>query len=349
MAALFSSTAATGPVDIKWIVAGLTYREMGVEFEDAVELLGEIPQEQLREFQDTLLSDEGKSVVFSNEELSVLDNSEPGGVLLRSLIFNARPNLVQTAVLVDSEGNVDLSRPPPSEGGSSTHLQGLALSVALHRAQQQKQLGPREGRAPPRVCVLGAGGCSLPAHLFSAIPGATVDAVELSPGVLTAARDFFGVAALEASPRFALHCGCAVAYLAESQAVYDVMIIDIEGGNGGDDDEEADPLVAPPRTFLSAEFLSSAQRALAPGGVVAMNAIGTPAAVQSALDALAENWPLHTQAVCKAPNASDDRHHILLSCNDGDIATGAELQAALMSHARLVDNAAQWVEGYRQI
>ena len=57
--------------------------------------------------------------------------------------------------------------------------------------------------------MLGAGACGLPAFLHEALPGATIDAVELSADVCAAARACFGVAALEGSPRFALHEACA--------------------------------------------------------------------------------------------------------------------------------------------
>jgi spermidine synthase len=354
-AAAAAAAAAAGAADVKWLVAGLTHRDLGVEFTEAVELLDGIPPEQLREFQEALLSGEGKSVVYSNMKLSVIDSAEPGGALLRSLVFNARPNLVQTAVLVDAAGNVDNSRPPPIEGGSATHLQGLSLAVALHSLHRAAGRGATHS-TPPRVCVLGAGGCSLPAHLLLTIPGATIDAVELSPAVLAAARDFFGVGALEAEhprSRFAVHCDCAASWIAarssredEQAPPYDVVIVDIE--DGGQDGDEVEELVAPPRAFLSPDFLGDVRRSLAPGGIVAMNVVGTPAAAQSALQAVGDGWPLHSHALCKAPSTGDGMHYILFSC-DGDIASGAELQAALAAaESPLVDDGAAWVKGYRR-
>ena len=80
-----------------------------------------------------------------------------------------------------------------------------------------------------RIAVLGAGACALPAFLHEALPGATIDAVELSGDVCAAARACFGVAALEGSPRFALHEACAFDWLAAAKPCsLDLIIVDME-------------------------------------------------------------------------------------------------------------------------
>ena len=181
------------------LIAGLTHKEMGVSFSEALELLAHVPPSQIEEFERELLVEEGKRVVHSTEEVSVIETTSDDSIH-RSLHFNERPHLVQSCVRVDSRtGHIDHTRPPPSEGRLATHLQGLSLALALH--------SPNSGKKT--VCVLGAGGCSLPAYLFGAVPEVkTMHAVELSKDVSYAARHYFGIRELEDSS-FTLHTECA--------------------------------------------------------------------------------------------------------------------------------------------
>ena len=252
---------------------------------------------------------------------------------LRSLHFNDRVDLVQSCVYVRpslnyADGNsvsssgpwcppadrvVDHAAPPPAEGDTATHLNALLAAVGLYQALATAA-GAEADAAPPacsphatqsappgplRVAVLGGGGCAVPAHLFAAMGGTDrvtleVDIVERSGGVVAAAREHFGIAALEeqakeaagaekqlqedeeggSRSRFRLHTECAIGWLGERAKElrrkearplqqwqpFDVIMVDLEGGDYRQlDDDDADAaaavIKAPPAAALSEQFL----------------------------------------------------------------------------------------------
>ena len=77
-----------------WLLAGLTHKDCGVSYEDACDLLREVPKSDLLEFEDNLYQEEGKKIVFSNSEVTVMDSICDDSTM-RTLHFNRRPNLVQ--------------------------------------------------------------------------------------------------------------------------------------------------------------------------------------------------------------------------------------------------------------
>jgi len=129
------------------------------------------------------VNDASRGVVGDREECA--DGGAP--VRLRSLHFNDRLDVVQSCVALDSSGAPILNRPPPLRGPTATYTQGLALAVAYHSIRHHQEnisesVDGTSTRAPyaPRITILGAGACVLPAFLHEAVPTATVDAVEVS-------------------------------------------------------------------------------------------------------------------------------------------------------------------------
>ena len=58
-------------------VAGLTYEDLGVTFDEAYSLLQDVPEQQIRDFEDELLAKHGQRVVFGSKDVSVVDTITP--------------------------------------------------------------------------------------------------------------------------------------------------------------------------------------------------------------------------------------------------------------------------------
>jgi len=266
---------------LQGFVAGATHRELGVSFAEGLALAKALPLAALREFESSLA---GQSVVMSTDSVSVLDTDAEGGGggggRLRSLHFNNRLDLVQSCARVaagtaDDDGVVVLHDQPPPRGPTGTNTVGLALALALH------------ADPAPRVAVLGAGACVLPAFVHARLPRCTLEAVERSADVRRAARECFGIAELEAaSDRFALRAGCAFEWLdGAADASWDVLVVDLEGGDG--DVASAEALLAPPPRLLLRPAAEALARVLSSTGTLAVNALGGAAQVEEATAALA--------------------------------------------------------------
>ncbi len=218
----------------------------------------------------------GQTLVHGSKRLSVIDSPADHNTSMRTLHFNDRIDLIQTACLVDAATNEPLPSllPPHTRGMADwgTHCAGLALAVPLMCATS--------GAPPTRIVVLGAGGGALPAFLHAALPGAVVDAVELSGEVCAVARECFGVGAAEATGRLRLHEDCAFAWLERTApASLDLIVVDLES----DSLALAAPGVplAPPARALEPSFIALARSRLTPRGILAFNTLGTADAIES--------------------------------------------------------------------
>ncbi len=113
-----------------------------------------------------------------------------------------------------------------------------------------------------RIAVLGAGTYTLPAYLAERYPSAHIDVVDIDPQLLTIAREHFdyrsptNVTPVTADAR---------AFINQVRDPYDVIVVDVFG-----DDNV-------PESLLTAEYGRSVKRAVAPGGVVAVNMIASAA------------------------------------------------------------------------
>eukprot|EP01050_Picozoa_sp_SAG11_P000394 SAG11_NODE_11_length_27870_cov_16.327428_21_plen_374_part_00 len=258
--------------------------------------------------------------VHSEEELTVLDTYSEDGTepaaggggstgVTRSLHFNSRLDLVQSAVALDAEGRPLHDQPPPLTGRTGTFLQGLSLAFVARHALTRQQCGDDVG-AQLDVALLGAGAGALAGFLHDALrpPSATarkaaataavelrqLTALELSAPVVAAARTHFGLGAAEAAGGLTLRVGCAYEFLrAEAAAAaeedgahgYDVLLVDLEDGSAvlnnedartetGSNEEGPVTVLAPPLALYSdAALLEAAARVLRPGGALAINVI----------------------------------------------------------------------------
>lgn len=152
---------------------------------------------------------------------------------------------------------------------SATYLGEKCLEPVF---EYYRAFGDVLGRAPEarRILVVGGGGCSFPKLVALERPCARVDVVEIDPRVVDAARRWFYVD--EAARRLhdnggdlRLVCADGRAFLdAAPTASYDMIALDAFSG------------AAPVAALADEGCARACWRALAPGGVVAVNVV-TPA------------------------------------------------------------------------
>jgi len=107
-----------------------------------------------------------------------------------------------------------------------------------------------------RVLVLGLGGGSIPVYLQRFLPDATIDAVELDPGVIDVARKYFG---LRETGKFHLIPGDARMFLNRQPEPYDLIFVDTFTGS------------YIPFHLMTKEFYQLVRNRLSPHGVAAFN------------------------------------------------------------------------------
>jgi spermidine synthase len=109
---------------------------------------------------------------------------------------------------------------------------------------------------PARVLMVGLGGGTFTTVVHRALPDVAIDAVEIDPVVVEAARAWFG---LREDERYRIHVADAATWMAGDGEPYDYILLDAYAGEG-----------IPPALGTPAFFRAVARR-LAPGGVVGIN------------------------------------------------------------------------------
>jgi len=109
---------------------------------------------------------------------------------------------------------------------------------------------------PQRVLVVGLGGGTIPNFLHKHYPQMTIDVVDIDPGVVEVAKEFFGFRE-DASLHAYVEDGRR--YIEKCKKPYDIIFLDAYG---------ADNI---PYDLATKEFLQAVRRAIGPQGVVASN------------------------------------------------------------------------------
>jgi len=112
---------------------------------------------------------------------------------------------------------------------------------------------------PARFLFVGLGMGAMPMHLRSVMPGAEIDIVELDPGVVEAARTWFG---FTEDRRMRVTVMDGRKFIQESGGGYDVIFLD------------AYKDAAVPGHLATLEFMHEVKAALSPGGVAVANLWG---------------------------------------------------------------------------
>jgi spermidine synthase len=107
-----------------------------------------------------------------------------------------------------------------------------------------------------RILMIGLGGGSIPIYLGRFMPEATIDTVEIDPGIIKAAKDYFGI---RETSRLRYIASDGRVFLNRNKDTYDVIFVDAFL-NG-----------YVPFHLLTKEFFTLVKQRLTPGGVAAFN------------------------------------------------------------------------------
>ena len=267
----------------------------------------------------------GRITVHDSEELVVLDELQGGGAL-RMLVFKSDPTLRQSEVRVcyaaDTEQSHNVSQRAASASVQhqpvlASHVnRGFSLGVGLLGAQRLplRRAEPHSSGAPKlNAAIIGAGGCVLPCWLCGMSPFCRVVAVESSKTVAMAATKFFGTDCVGPGLSIVVQDGCAFAEASTSQC-FDLLFVTAGGSSTGQG-----CLLAPPRAMCTDSFLRHARRLLRPGGLYAVNILGSQAASSKAV--LELQVALHAvgfptggfHVACTSFRCASERNYILFA------------------------------------
>jgi spermidine synthase len=167
------------------------------------------------------------------------------------------------------------------------------MTVALAYTQQAS-----------RVADIGLGGGRTASYIHDSIPQARVTCIELDPGVIELAQQYFGV---RKGPRLELVTSDGRIYMARSSESFDLILVDAYQGT----------LV--PFHLVTREFFTILKRRLAPGGAV----------VQNIMPRVLDVDRMVATARAVFPNVDLYRAggNWVLVAHDGAARTGAELKA----------------------
>jgi predicted membrane-bound spermidine synthase len=110
--------------------------------------------------------------------------------------------------------------------------------------------------APRKILMLGLGGGSISTYLGRFMPEAAITTVEIDPGVISAAKRYFG---LRETERIRYAAGDGRVFLTRSNELYDLILLDAYRGG------------YVPFHLLTREFYTLVKQRLAPGGAAAFN------------------------------------------------------------------------------
>jgi spermidine synthase len=109
---------------------------------------------------------------------------------------------------------------------------------------------------PKRILMIGVGGGTIPTYLGRFMPEAQIDSVEIDPGIIKVAKDYFGIVE---TPRLRYIANDGRVFLNRNKETYDVILLDAFL-NG-----------YVPFHLLTKEFFTLLKERLTPGGVAAFN------------------------------------------------------------------------------
>jgi spermidine synthase len=127
-----------------------------------------------------------------------------------------------------------------------------------------------------KVLMLGLGGGSISTYLGRFLPEATITTVEIDPGVITAAKTYFG---LRETDRMRYRAGDGRVFLNRNSEPYDLILLDAYRGG------------YVPFHLLTREFYALVKQRLAPGGAAAFNVHDGNKLYSSTIKTLGEVFP----------------------------------------------------------
>ena len=129
---------------------------------------------------------------------------------------------------------------------------------------------------PRKILMLGLGGGSISTYLGRFMPEALITTVEIDPGVISAAKTYFG---LRETERMRYRAGDGRVFLTRSSELYDLILLDAYRGG------------YVPFHLLTREFYALVKARLAPGGAAAFNVHDGTKLYGSTVKTLGEVFP----------------------------------------------------------
>ena len=255
-------------------------------FNESYNLLQEVPISTLKDWEATHNLETNEKILYGSKQITVVESENR-----RRLLFNTRLHLTQAEVSVCPIDNSIIN------DGSAFGAMGALLFSPL--------LTPRP-RTNQNLLLLGGGANTISTFLLNKFPDLRVDSVEIDAEVCKVAEKFFGAS----DNRLNVVTDCAFNHLATmvKQQQYDMVVVDLDFGNGVNDS-----IVVPPRRVLDSGFLNELKCAVSPVGVVCVNTISSPEGYEECVDAFSPHF--QQIVVAKAPN-SGNRHHTFFLLND---------------------------------
>mmetsp|Transcript_5758 Transcript_5758/g.6615 ORF Transcript_5758/g.6615 Transcript_5758/m.6615 type:complete len:402 (+) Transcript_5758:181-1386(+) len=197
--------------------------------------------------------------VYEDDELIVVDGHIrvcSQDMPARLMAFKSSPHLFQSSVLLDEAG-----KPSHTDLPFEQH-QVLAFTLPLSQPEGDVS----------RLCLVGAGGGTLPMTLQSTFPGkVSMDVVDSSAVVIKAATDYFG---LQEGPQLKVHTADGIKFLEQAApGSFDILIVDAADSDAPNNpDSDPDGLEVPPAAFVEKDFFTGPlKKALTSKGVFCMN------------------------------------------------------------------------------
>lgn len=174
-------------------------------------------------------------------------------------------------VLVVDEGDLRYLRFGSPVGDDQSVISLTDSGAAPMECIRHALLGALMTAHHRRALLIGLGGGSFSSLLLRVNAQLRVDAVEINPVVVAAARRFFGV---KEGPRLRVHVadGATFVHKQAARAAYDIIMLDAYG-------EEAEP----PAQLITRAFYQRIRSRLAPGGVAILN-LSVPTEVEQQLE-----------------------------------------------------------------
>ena len=129
---------------------------------------------------------------------------------------------------------------------------------------------------PARILMIGLGGGSISTYLGRAMPETAIDTVEIDPGVINAAKRYFGI---QENERVKYLAGDGRVFLNRNKQLYDLILVDAFHGG------------YVPFHLLTKEFYTLIKQRLAPDGAAAFNVHDGTKLYVSTIKTLGEVFP----------------------------------------------------------
>ncbi|MGE5384438.1 MAG: fused MFS/spermidine synthase [Betaproteobacteria bacterium] len=156
-----------------------------------------------------------------------------------------------------------------------------SLELAYTREMMAALLFHHEPAWPAKVLIVGMGAASLPKFIYRNLPQSHMTIVEIQPGVVAAARQFFKLP--DDPARLAVVIGDGADFVVEDSERYDLILSD---GFGPD---------ARPGRLDSADFYAACRERLADNGLFVCNLLGRSRGFQASIGRIREAF--HRRAI----------------------------------------------------